>query len=203
MRQAYFGARSQWLGSTRKKKKKKKKKRINQAETKTKSVWPGESQMSKFQLIKVLFCCSLALHLQLFSKNADVASQVGDAADIRCARFERAWLRRAPLDSVHLLLQSPKKHSMSQFERSKAYEIVLDGQSKLKRRHRGRSNRSMVTARDVSGPSQSRIQVKRGLYAAAKKYTLECKHGTRNGHTCHDRTSKWAILSFDVNIRNE
>ena len=71
-------------------KKKKKKKRINHAETKTKSDWPGESQMSKFQLIKTLFCCSLVLHLQFFSKKSDVASQVGDAADIRCARFERA-----------------------------------------------------------------------------------------------------------------
>ena len=74
----------------KKKKKKKKKKRINHAETKTKSDWPGESQMSKFQLIKTLFCCSLVLHLQFFSKKSDVASQVGDAADIRCARFERA-----------------------------------------------------------------------------------------------------------------
>lgn len=71
-------------------KKKKKKEKNKPGRNITKSDWPGESQMSKFQLIKVLFCCSLVLHLQFLSKNADVASQVGDAADIRCARFERA-----------------------------------------------------------------------------------------------------------------
>ena len=72
------------------KEKKKKKEKNKPGRNITKSDWPGESQMSKFQLIKVLCCCSLVLHLQFLSKNADVASQVGDAADIRCARFERA-----------------------------------------------------------------------------------------------------------------